>query len=57
MDKIFHESRDKIVNALLQVEKIESITNDPSCYINQHFDHNEKHISWRRVDLKTEIDR
>ena len=57
MDKIFHESRDKIVNILVQVENIESITKDPACYINQHFDLNKKHISWRRIDLKAEIDR
>jgi chromosome segregation ATPase len=57
MDKIFHESRDKIVNVLVQVENIESITKDPACYINQHFDLNKKHISWRRIDLKAEIDR
>ena len=57
MDKIFHESRDKILNVLVQVENIESITKDPACYINQHFDLNKKHISWRRIDLKAEIDR
>ena len=57
MDKIFHEFRDKIVNILVQVENIESITKDPACYINQHFDLNKKHISWRRIDLKAEIDR
>jgi len=57
MDKIFHESRDKIVNILVQVENIESATKDPALYINQHFDLNKKHISWRRIDLKAEIDR
>ena len=56
MEKIFHESRDKILNVLVQVENIESITKDPACYINQHFDLNKKHISWRRIDLKAEID-
>ena len=56
MDKIFHESRDKILNVLVQVENIESTTKDPACYINQHFDLNKKHISWRRIDLKAEID-
>jgi len=39
------------------VENIESITKDPACYINKHFDLNKKHISWRRIDLKAEIDR
>ena len=53
---IFQESREKIVKALERVENIESITEDPTCYINQHFDLNIKHISWRRIDLKAEID-
>ena len=57
MYKIFHESRYKIVNILVQVENIESATKDPALYINQHFDLNKKHISWRRIDLKAEIDR
>jgi chromosome segregation ATPase len=56
MYKIFHESRYKIVNILVQVENIESTTRDPASYINQHFDLNKKHISWRRIDLKAEID-
>ena len=56
MDKIFHESRDKILNVLVQVENIESATKDPAFYINKHFDLNKKHISWRRIDLKAEID-
>ena len=56
MDLIFLESREKIVKALEQVENIESITENPTCYINQHFDLNIKHISWRRIDLKAEID-
>ena len=56
MDMIFQESREKIVKALERVENIESITEDPTCYINQHFDLNIKHISWRRIDLRAEID-
>ena len=56
MDLFFLESREKIVKALEQVENIESITENPTCYINQHFDLNIKHISWRRIDLKAEID-
>jgi hypothetical protein len=52
MDKIFYVSKEKIVNALVQVENIESITKDPALYINKHFDRNKKHISWRRIDLK-----
>ena len=57
MDKIFHASKEKIENVLVQVENIESTTKDPACYINQHFDLNKRHICWRRVDLKAEIDR
>ena len=38
MSQIFHESRDKIDEALREVENIESISKDPTCYINQHFD-------------------
>ena len=56
MDKIFYESRDKIGNAIVQVENIESITKDPEYYINQQFDLIKQHISWRRIDLKAEID-
>jgi len=56
MDLIFQESKKKIAKALEQVESIESITEDPTYYINQHFDLNIKQISWRRINLKTEID-
>jgi len=48
MDQIYHESRDKTEKALSEVEDIESITKDPTCYINQHFDLNKKCIKWRR---------
>jgi len=56
MDPILLESREKIVKALIHVENIETITKDPTCYINQHFDQSKKHINWRRIDLKAEID-
>ena len=56
MDPILLESREKIVKALIHLENIETITKDPTCYINQHFDLNIKHISWRIIDLKAEID-
>jgi len=56
MDLIFQESREKIAVTLEQVENIESIDEDPTCYINQHFDLNINHIIWRRIDLKAEID-
>ena len=55
MSKIFHESRDKIEEALREVENIESITKDPTCYINQHFDLNKKRIICRRKSLIADI--
>ena len=55
MDLIFQESKKKIANALEQVENIELITEDPTCYINQHFDLNINQIRWRRIDLIEEI--
>ena len=56
MDLIFQESREKIAETLEQVENIGSITEDPTCYINQHFDLNINHIRWWRIDLIEEID-
>ena len=56
MDLIFQESREKIAETLEQVENIGSITEDPTCYINKHFDLNINHIRWRRIDLIEEID-
>ena len=56
MDLIFQESREKIAETLEQVENIGSITEDPTCYINQHFDLNINNIRWRRIDLIEEID-
>ena len=55
MSQIFHESRNKIDEALREVENIESITKDPTCYINQHFDLNKKRIKWRRLILIADI--
>ena len=55
MSKIFHESRNKIEEALREVENIESITKDPTCYINQHFDLNKKRIKWRRQSIIADI--
>ena len=55
MSQIFHESRDKIDEALREVENIESITKDPTCYINQHFDLNKKRIKWRRQSIIADI--
>ena len=55
MSQIFHESRDKIEEALREVENIESITKDLTCYINQHFDLNKKRIKCRRLSLIADI--
>ncbi len=57
MSKIFHESRDKIEEALREVENIESVTKDPTCYINQHFDLNKKRIFWRQNELISDINK
>ena len=57
MDSIFHESREKIEKALEQVESIESITEDPTYYINQHFDLNKKRIFWRQNELISDINK
>ena len=55
MSQIFHESRDKIEEAFREVKNIESITKDPTCYINQHFDLNKKRIKCRRLSLIADI--
>jgi len=57
MDQIFRESRERIDEALREVENIKSITNDHTCYINQHFDHNKKRITWRRKNLIADINK
>ena len=57
MDQIFYESRDKIDEAFREVENIESIKKDPTCYINQHFDLNKKRITWRRQTLIADINK
>ena len=57
MSQIFHESRDKIDEAFREVENIESIKKDPTCYINQHFDLNKKRITWRRQTLIADINK
>jgi hypothetical protein len=44
----FYESSSKLQEALRQVEKIDSITKDPSNYINQHFDECIDQINFRR---------
>ena len=57
MDQIFRESRERIDEALREVENIESITNDHTCYINQHFDLNKKRITLRRKNLIADINK
>ena len=39
------------------MENIESITNDPTCYINQNFDLNKKRIICRRNELISDINK
>ena len=57
MDQIFRESRERIDEALREVENIESIKNDHTCYINQHFDLNKKRITLRRKNLIADINK
>ena len=54
-ETVFHECRTQVVEALRDVDKIESIGEDPSTFINEHFDLNKRHIGWRRDDLIAEI--
>ncbi len=51
----FYESSCKLQEALREVEKIDSITKDPSNYINQHFDDCHNQINFRREDLIADI--
>ena len=51
----FYESSSKLQEALREVEKIDSITKDPSIYINQHFDECIDQINFRREDLIADI--
>ena len=51
----FYESSSKLQEALREVEKIDSITKDPSIYINQHFDECINKINFRRGDLIADI--
>ena len=51
----FYESSSKLQEALREVEKIDSITKDPSIYINQHFDECIDQINFRRGDLIADI--
>ena len=56
-ETVFHECRTQVVEALRDVDKIESIGEDPSTFINEHFDLNKRHIGWRRDDLIAEINK
>jgi len=55
MNHVFYESSCKLQEALREVEKIDSITKDPSIYINQHFDDCHDQINFRREDLIADI--
>ena len=53
MNQTFYESSCifyELQEALREVEKIDSITKDPSSYINQHFDECIDQINFRRGD-------
>ena len=52
-----HESIDKIDEAFREVDNIESVTKDPTCYINRRFDLNKKRITWRRNELISDINK
>jgi hypothetical protein len=51
----FYESSCKLKEALREVENIDSITKDPSIYINQHFDECIDQINFRKGDLIADI--
>ena len=55
MNHVFYESSCKLQEALREVEKIDSITKDPSIYINQHFDDCHVQINSRRKSLIKDI--
>ena len=58
MNQTFYESSCifyELQEALREVEKIDSITKDPSSYINQHFDECIDQINFRRGDLIADI--
>ena len=52
-----HESIDKIDEAFREVDNIESITKDPTSYINRRFDLNKNRITWRRNELISDINK
>jgi hypothetical protein len=57
-DRTLYDCRDMLNESLQQLEIIESITKDPTSFINKHFNRNKHLIKWRqtrRFDLKTEI--
>ena len=55
MNHVFYESSCKLQEALREVEKIDSITKDPSIYINQHFDDCHVQINSRRKSLIKDV--
>ncbi len=56
-DRIFYDCRDKFIESIQQIERIESLTKDPTVFINQHFDLNKQHIQWRQRDLIADINK
>ncbi len=50
-DTTLYDCRDMLNESLQQLEKIESITKDPTVFINKHLNRNKQHIQWRQNDL------
>ena len=55
MNHMFYGSSCKFQEAFREVDKIDSITKDPSFYINQHFDEFKDQINCRRESLIADI--
>ena len=48
-DRTLYDCRDMLNESLQQLEIIESITKDPTAYINKHFNRNKHLIKWRQT--------
>ena len=46
-DTTLYDCRDILNESLQQLEIIESLTKDPTVFINKHFNRNKQHIQWR----------
>ena len=54
-DTTLYDCRDILNESLQQLEIIESLTKDPTVFINKHFNRNKQHIQWRQNDLIADI--